>query len=84
VEGKNMPRYFFHRRSASNYVEDLEGEELANIDDARDEAVMAAREIMSEEVLNGIAPDGSQFEIADDSGIVLAIIKFQSALKTSE
>ncbi|MDB5534442.1 MAG: hypothetical protein JWO28_2757 [Hyphomicrobiales bacterium] len=76
-----MPRYFFHRRSASSHVEDLEGQDLSNLKDARDEAIEAARELMSEDVRKGIAPDDSQFEIADEQGNVLAIVAFQSALE---
>jgi hypothetical protein len=76
-----MPRYFFHRRSASGFIEDLEGEDLSDLGAAREEAIEAARELMSEEVRKGIAPNGSCFEIADESGNVLEIVLFQSALQ---
>jgi hypothetical protein len=76
-----MPRFFFHHRTKEKYIKDPEGQDLPTLEDARLEAIESARELMSEEVLNGSPPDGSQFDISDEQGNVLAIVPFQSALQ---
>jgi hypothetical protein len=77
-----MPRFFLHQRSATHSIHDPEGSELPDIVAAREEAIDSARELMSEAMLDGFAPDYSwQFEITNESGIVLAIVPFKSALR---
>ncbi|MDF2120573.1 hypothetical protein PY365_33915 [Roseiarcaceae bacterium H3SJ34-1] len=67
--------------SASSYIEDQEGENPCDLAAVSDETIEAARELMSEEARAGIAPDGSRFEIADESGNVLEIVLFRRALQ---
>ena len=45
-----MPRYFLHIRSPDALVQDLEGEVHKDLLAARDEAISAARDIMSDDV----------------------------------
>jgi hypothetical protein len=47
-------------------IVDPEGVELADLDAARKDAVMSARELMNDDVLRGRAADGRQFLITDE------------------
>jgi hypothetical protein len=76
-----MPHYYFHLRTDGNLVRDEDGEDLQNLETARYEAIEAAREIMSEEVLKGKAPsNGRQFEIADEAGETVLTLRFAEAV----
>ena len=76
-----MPRFHFHQRlSDGDFVEDREGMELPDLDAARREAVMAAREIISDLVMRAEPFEGAEFQIADESGRVLTRLPFELAL----
>jgi hypothetical protein len=64
-----MPRYYFNVRQDKVLLKDEEGEELANLDAAREEAVASAREILSEAALGGNAGESSsEIEVTDATG----------------
>lgn len=65
-----MPRFFFHKRDHSEFVEELEGEEFPDLDAARRDAEAAAREMMAELLLRNDVVDGRRFEIANSEGEV--------------
>jgi hypothetical protein len=79
-ERSEMPRYFFHVREQSQFSRDAEGQELANLDAARREAVSIAREMIGERVLHGGAIDGRIVEIADEQDHILDEIRFDDVL----
>lgn len=58
-----MPRYFFHVRDAEGLSVDMEGAILSTDEQARQEAVQAAREMLSEKILKDEVVDGSSFEL---------------------
>lgn len=76
-----MPHFFFHIRERDKLTTDPEGEEHQDLEQARAEAVTAAREIMAEKVVQGEIAEGEQFEICDAAGAVLAVIPFEEAIK---
>ena len=76
-----MPRYFFHIRKNGILEEDPEGAELPTLDAARNEAILAAREILAERVLQGQALDGDCFVISQEDGTVLVEVSFKSAFR---
>jgi hypothetical protein len=76
-----MPHYFLHQRTETGLIPDEEGQGYPNLETAKEDAIDAARELMSEKVLEGIAPNGSQFEITDEAGTIVAIVPFKSALR---
>jgi len=78
-----MARYFVHQRSPTVFIEDQEGEEQPDLESAVREAVLAAREIMSERVLDGRIPDRSQFEISDACGVIQAVVPFAETLSAT-
>ena len=76
-----MTKYFFHKRDGSELVEDEEGTDLPDLEAARNEAILAAREMMAEMVLEGKVVDGQQFEITSEDGSTVDIVTFKSAIK---
>ncbi|MGV8830425.1 MAG: DUF6894 family protein [Devosia sp.] len=75
-----IPRYYFHARSHEKFQADLEGTELASDQEARAEAIAAAREIIAEHILAGDSVDGHVFEINDKNGRVVERIPFRSII----
>lgn len=76
-----MPRYFFNIRTAVALHRDLEGEVFETSDLARQEAVCAAREILSGCAARGQTIDGRSFEIVDEKGVIVEIVSFMSAIR---
>jgi hypothetical protein len=78
---KEMSRYFFHVRDQDGEVSrDTEGQELADLDAARAEAINANREMLGERLLHGGSLNHRQIEIADDSDRILAVINANDVL----
>jgi hypothetical protein len=75
-----MPRYFFHVREQSQFSRDTEGQELANLEAAKREAVSIAREMIGERVLHGGDIDGRIIEIADEQDQKLDEVRFDEVL----
>ncbi|GJE56952.1 DUF6894 family protein [Methylobacterium thuringiense] len=76
-----MPLYYLNIRDGSNLVEDHEGSDLLNLDEARGEAMKAARQILAEKVLTDAVIDGQVFEITDETGAVKATVPLKSVLR---
>jgi hypothetical protein len=75
-----MPRYFFHIIDGGDRLDDPEGVDLADLDTARAEAILTAREIMAEGIKRGDYPDGQIFEITNGDGQILLTIPFKQAI----
>jgi len=67
-----MPRYYFHLEENGHRFVDRDGIELTDVEEAREEAVTGACELMSENVLRRRAADGRRFVITDEDGTVVA------------
>jgi len=78
-----MQRYYFHIEDGGDTIVDREGIELADLDAAREEAVAAARQIMSNDVLRGRTADGRRFVITVDGGTIVAEIPFRATIAAS-
>lgn len=69
-----MPQFFFHVRNGDGDIgHDTEGQELADLDAAKREAVNTNREMLGERLLHGGAHH-RQIEIANAKGEVLAVV----------
>ena len=77
-----MPRYFFNIGQGDEVLRDEEGVDLPNLDAVREEATEAARQIMSQRVLVGDAPDGQKFVITDETGIIVPEFAFKDAIRS--
>jgi hypothetical protein len=70
-----------HQRRGSTRIADLEGVDLPDSAAAREEAIAAARELMSDALRStGRLDVGWQFEIADDRGNIVDRIAFAEAV----
>ncbi|GHC78715.1 DUF6894 family protein [Limoniibacter endophyticus] len=78
-----MPRYFFHIRDGDTLQYDLEGADAHTLDEAEQEARLAAREILAEKILAGDVIEGQSFEITNEHGTVLRTVKFLSEMRLS-
>ncbi|CAO4153172.1 DUF6894 family protein [Methylorubrum extorquens] len=76
-----MPRYYFHIRYGDQVIEDWDGSELPDLAAALQEAKEGARAVLSEKVLKGEVADGQRFEIADETGTVLATLPLKAVLR---
>jgi hypothetical protein len=75
-----MPRYFFRVRSASELTLDDEGQDLPNLESARDEVLRAAIRIWIE-TLPGDMPPALIVEILDDLGRALANVRIDDVVR---
>ena len=76
-----MAHYFFHFQNRTKTLRDSEGVELMSLDEIREEAMQSAREIMSEQVLKGKAPNHCAFIIEDENGKTVLTFPFKLALQ---
>ena len=74
-----MPRYFFRVRCASELTQDDEGQDLPDLESARDEVLRAAIRIWLE-TLPGDVPRALVVEILDDLGRALANVRFDDVV----
>jgi hypothetical protein len=75
-----MPRYYFHVREGQHFFRDEEGQELADSEVARREAINSTREIVGEKVLHGGSLDSRTIEIADETGKVVETVTTREVL----
>jgi hypothetical protein len=78
-----MPRYFLHIKNGDETLVDEEGGEYDDLEAVRAEARDAARDIMSEGVLNGESLDGRVFLITDEGGGTVLEYPFHDAIAKS-
>jgi hypothetical protein len=76
----NMTRYYFHILSGSDRIEDLEGEEFPDPQDAIAEARLSAREMMADDIRKGSVRETRSFEIVDERGEAIAVVPFRDAM----
>jgi hypothetical protein len=78
-----MPMYFFHHQKADKILNDDEGDELPNIEAAREEAVQAAREMIANAAREGRDARHESFVVVDDVGQNVLVLKFRDALDSA-
>ena len=74
-----MPRFFLSLRDGE-FLPDLEGQEFADIEAARTAALSGAREMMAEDIKQGILRLNESVEITDDEGVLRAKLMFRDAV----
>lgn len=76
-----MTVFFFHLRDGDQFVPDETGMDLPGIEDARREALQAARDMLADQLRAGEALDGQRIEITSQDGQVLEVVSFREALR---
>jgi hypothetical protein len=74
-----MPRFFFHLYN-DMITTDEEGRELADVATARAVAVDEVRAVMTDEVLKGRLTLSHRIVVADESGHVVATVRYADAV----
>ena len=80
----SMPRFYLHICNGSGFVEDDEGQELADLDAARNVAVDGLRDILAGELRSGDLNTASFIEIEDEDHQWVATVSFEDAVRTTE
>ncbi|HEX4534253.1 MAG TPA: hypothetical protein VH000_08475 [Rhizomicrobium sp.] len=77
-----MPRFYFHVRDGDGRIDDFEGMECPDIESAKKEADVAARELVAEALKFHEHLDGRTIEIVDENGAVVAEVLLRNVLET--
>jgi hypothetical protein len=75
-----MPHYHLNIRNDTELDEDTDGAIYPSPGDARNEAILSARQIMGERIRFGEPLRKSRFEITDADGQVVLVMTFEEAL----
>jgi hypothetical protein len=75
-----MPVFFLNQRLGAVFIPDEEGADFGSLEDARIEAIAAARESMAQMVLTGRLDLSAAFEIIGPEGLLSLIVPFSEAL----
>jgi hypothetical protein len=75
-----MSRFYFHIRDGEGLVPDEEGMDLLDLEAAKNEAVISAREIMANNLRSGRPLNGQWFEIVNEAGDIVATVKFKDVI----
>jgi hypothetical protein len=78
-----MARLYFHLHECGHLVPDEEGQEVVDLQDARDRAIRAARDVMCAEVQNGKLCLGCCIIIADADNKEVDRIPFRDTVSLS-
>ena len=76
-----MPRYFFHVDDASGTVADQEGVDLRDDDVAREEAVLAVRDLVAEALRRGKVLNGRVMRVTDSANREIARVAFRDVIR---
>ena len=79
-----MPRFYLHVRNGDDVALDEEGEELTDLEGAREEAVESARELWSELLLQRRDPTRYSVEIADETGETVLVVPFTAPVERTQ
>ena len=77
-----MGLYFFHIRRGDQFIQDFEGEEFANLEAARAEAITAARDILASDVKCVDAPK-LRIEVTTETGQTVLAVNAQAQISLS-
>jgi hypothetical protein len=75
-----MARFYFHLQEAGKLHTDPEGTDLRDVSAARQEALLAARDILSNAIKTGRAKVPEAFVIADEAGRKLDVVPLAAVL----
>jgi hypothetical protein len=75
-----MPRFYFHIRNGNGYTPDEEGQDLADLREARAIALAGIRSLLGEELAAGSLDLDGRIDIADDAGKLLLSLLFADAV----
>ena len=78
-----VPRFYFHVCNGSGFTEDDEGSEVADLSEARANAIKGLRDIMASELKRGELNLGSFIEIEDEAHELVMTVPFADAVNVA-
>ena len=78
-----VPRFYFHVCNGSGFTEDDEGSEVADLSEARANAIKGLRDIMASELKRGELNLGSFIEIEDEAHELVMTVPFAEAVNVA-
>lgn len=76
-----MPVFHIHQWCGDEYIEDIEGYRLPNLEAARAEAQAGARSLLGEEACHGRFNLNQRFEITDAGGVHRLTVRFEDVVE---
>ena len=76
-----MTRYFFYIRHDGATIRDEEGDEFSSIEDARNSAIEAIRELAASRIKNGLIISDQHMDVRDEAGDLMLSISFREVIK---
>jgi len=73
-------RFYLHQQITNGIIEDPDGTEAVDLVAAKRGAILAARQLLANAILAGVAPLGTAFRITDGNGNLLLTVPFHDAL----
>jgi hypothetical protein len=83
LKGAAMGRFYFHVRTGDHLTPDEEGADFPDLAAAHREAVLAAREVLADAIMNGKPDVAEAFVIADERGRPLDVVQIATVLPRS-
>ena len=78
-----MARYHLHLHECGTITTDEEGLDRPDMESARHEALVAAREVMCGELMNGKLCLDCHIEVQDEAGRVVHVLPFTQAVEVT-
>ena len=75
-----MPRFFMNVRDGKTLTKDQHGAMFADVETVRQEALILARDVLSDTFMRSSGQIKLEYEITDEAGSVVANIPFRDAL----
>jgi hypothetical protein len=75
-----MPVYYLNIRHGAGFIQDVEGVDLPDLEAVVAEALRSAKSVTANRLSQGLSIEGLTFEIAEESGTVVAEIPFDTGL----
>ena len=75
-----MPRFFMNVRDGKTFTKDQHGAMFADVETVRQEALILARDVLSDAFMRSKGQMKLAYEITDENGNIVANIAFKDAL----
>jgi hypothetical protein len=76
-----MPRFFFHSRTDTALVEDLEGADFPTLEAARAEAIADLRQLAADALRHNLPVGSRHVDIYDAAGLLLTTVSARDAIR---
>ena len=75
-----MARYFMHLRDGTEQILDPEGLEFASVEALRKAVLIAARDLMTGDIREGVLDFRFRIDAEDESGVIIYSLPFKHAV----